>query len=177
MNRTHEPGLASWVGSAQGSDFPIQNLPFGVFHRRDSNDPASVGIAIGDQILNISRCAAAGEFRGASADAVTACSHPSLNPLLAVSGESRSALRSQVSAFLAADSPSYRKDPEKAYRLLVPMAEAEMLLPAEIGDYSDFYASIHHATNVGRMFRPITHSSPTTSGFPSDITAGPPRSW
>jgi fumarylacetoacetase len=137
-----------------------------VFRRRDTNDPASVGVAIGDRIVDIGRCAAAGAFRGLSADAVTACSQPSLNPLLAVSGDSRSALRSQVSEFLAADSPSYRHDPEKASQLLVPMADAEMLLPAEIGDYSDFYASIHHATNVGRMFRPDNPLLPNYKWIP-----------
>jgi fumarylacetoacetase len=125
-----------------------------------------VGVAIGDQILDISRCAAAGELRGAAADAVDACSYPSLNRLLAVSGESRSALRAQLSAFLAVDSPGHRSDPGIADRVLLPMADAEIALPAEIGDYSDFYASIHHATNVGRMFRPDNPLLPNYKWIP-----------
>jgi fumarylacetoacetase len=73
---------------------------------------------------------------------------------MSLSPEHWSALRAQVSAFLAADSPAYRADPEIGKRVLVSQAEAEMLMPVQVGDYSDFYASLYHATNVGKMFRP-----------------------
>lgn len=155
MNQTHDPRLTSWVTSAQGhSDFPIQNLPFGVFRRRESRDVPRVGIAIGDQVLDLASCRGAAAFSGAAAQALAACAAPSLNPLMSLSREYWSALRAQVSAFLAADSPAHRADPRIGDRVLVPLAAAEMLLPAQVGDYSDFYASLYHASNVGRMFRP-----------------------
>jgi fumarylacetoacetase len=167
VNRTHEPELRSWVASAQGStDFPIQNLPFGVFRRRESPDSPAVGIAIGDQILDLSSCTAAGVFTGDARDAADACAEPSLHRLMELGARPRAALRAQVSAFLSADSPSYRKDPALADRCLVPMSEAELFLPAHIGDYSDFYASVHHATNVGSMFRPDNPLLPNYKWIP-----------
>jgi fumarylacetoacetase len=167
VNRTHDPELSSWVASAQGpTDFPIQNLPFGVFRRRESREFPAVGIAIGDQILDISSCAAAGMFTGDAKDAAEACTEPSLNRLMELGARPRAALRAQVSAFLSTDSPSYRKDPALADRCLVPMSEAELSLPALIGDYSDFYASVHHATNVGSMFRPDNPLLPNYKWIP-----------
>ncbi|HEX3235461.1 MAG TPA: fumarylacetoacetase [Gemmatimonadales bacterium] len=155
MDETHDPARTSWLPSAQGStDFPIQNLPFGVFRRRDEDEPARVGVAIGDCILDITACHDEGRFRGAAERAAEVCAADSLNPLMARGRAPRVALRRQVSALLSADSPAYKATPRLADRLLVPMAEAELLLPATIGDYTDFYASIHHATNVGSMFRP-----------------------
>jgi fumarylacetoacetase len=151
VNQTHDPGLRSWVDSAQGHpDFPIQNLPFGVFRRRVAGDRARVGVAIGDQILDLSASAtAAGVPDGILA---RACAEPSLNELMALGREHWSALRSRISQLLAAGSSLYH--PELGARILVPMSDAELLLPARIGDYTDFYASVHHATNVGSMFRP-----------------------
>jgi fumarylacetoacetase len=153
VNQTHDPARTSWVASARGhADFPIQNLPLGIFRRRTSEKPATVGIAIGDQILDLAVCAATvGVPSGPTAEA---CAEPSLNHLMALGRQAWSALRSQASALLASESPAYRRDPRIGDRILVPMAEAELLVPARIGDYSDFYASVHHATNVGSMFRP-----------------------
>ena len=88
-----------------------------------------------------------------------------------------SALRHQVSALLASDSAAYRADRRLGDRILVPIAEAELLLPAQIGDYTDFYASVHHATNVGACSGPTTPSCPITNGSRSAITAGLRRSW
>ena len=89
MNQTHDPTRASWVESAQGStDFPIQNLPFGVFRRRGSADAPRVGVAIGDQILDLAAAqSAAAGFTGKSARAAEACAAPSLNPLMALGRE------------------------------------------------------------------------------------------
>jgi fumarylacetoacetase len=155
VNQTHDPRLTSWVPSAQGHpDFPIQNLPFGVFRRRESQDAPRVGIAIGDQILDLASWGGSGAPTGAAAQALAACAGPSLNPLMSLSREHWSALRTQVSAFLAQDSAAYRADPRVGDRVLVPMADVDMLLPAQVGDYSDFYASLYHASNVGSMFRP-----------------------
>jgi fumarylacetoacetase len=154
VDQTHTPGRTSWVASANGAtDFPIQNLPFGVFRRRDEEEPR-VGIAIGDQILDVTTCHDEGRFSGPAERAAEACAAPALNPLMALEREFRIDLRRQVSALLDSDSPAPQRTPRLADRLLVPMTEAEMLLPAAIGDYTDFYASVHHASNVGSMFRP-----------------------
>ena len=155
MNETHDPKRASWVESAQGhADFPMQNLPYGVFRRLEGGGPPSVGVAIGDQILDLAGCADVAGFNGLAAEAARAGAAASLNPLLTLGPDHWSALRRGISAFLASGSKAYHADPRLAERILVPMAEAELLLPAQIGDYTDFYASVHHATNVGSMFRP-----------------------
>ena len=151
MNETHDPARRSWVDSAHGhADFPIQNLPFGVFRRR-SGGPASVGVAIGEQILDLS---AVTDFPAAAGKAAQACKAGTLNQLMALGPEYWSALRREVSVLLSVESPAYRSDRRLGERILAPMTECELLLPADIGDYTDFYASVHHATNVGSMFRP-----------------------
>jgi fumarylacetoacetase len=149
VDHTHEPSLRSWVESADGhGDFPIQNLPFGVFRRRGTDEAARVGIAIGDLILDVAACHANRRFTGLAATAAGACAGPALNSLMALGAGPRAELRRQVSDLLSVGSPT--RDAEA----LVAQAEAELLLPAAIGDYTDFYASVHHATNVGSMFRP-----------------------
>jgi len=153
MNETHDPERRSWVESAQGHpDFPVQNLPFGVFRR--IGGPPRVGIAIGHQILDIVAAAAAAPFGGVAAAAARACQSGSLNSLMSLGRVHWAALRREVSDFLALESPAYRSERRLGDRVLVPMDQAELLLPATVGDYTDFYASIHHATNVGSMFRP-----------------------
>jgi fumarylacetoacetase len=156
VNETHDPQLRCWVDSAHepGTDFPIQNLPFGVFRRAHTNEPARVGVAIGDQILDISACLGEGLFQGQAAQAAEACAGSSLNALMARGSVYWTALRQQISSLLRADAPAYQQDQQIGKRILVPMVEAELLLPVQIGDYTDFYASVHHATNVGSMFRP-----------------------
>jgi fumarylacetoacetase len=155
VNETHDPARTSWVASAQGAtDFPIQNLPFGVFRRAHTDQPGSVGVAIGDQILDLTAALEVTSWTGVPRRAAECCASPSLNRLMGLGREHWSALRREISALLASGSPSYRKDPRLGDRILVPMSQAELLLPAEVGDYSDFYASSHHATNVGSMFRP-----------------------
>jgi fumarylacetoacetase len=155
VNETHDPRRTSWVDSAQGhADFPIQNLPYGVFRRLETSGPPSVGVAIGEMILDLAGCAEVAGFTGLAAQAARAGAFPSLNQLMALGSDHWSALRRQLSAFLASDSTAHRANLRLAERVLVPMTNAELLLPAQIGDYTDFYASVHHATNVGSMFRP-----------------------
>ena len=167
MNQTHDPRLTSWVTSAQGHpDFPIQNLPFGVFRPAGARGPGSVGVAIGDQILDLRAIVEPLHLTGPARQAAEACSAPALNPLMALGREHWSALRREISALLATDSPAYRKDSRLGERILVPMDRAELLLPVDVGDYSDFYASIHHATNVGRMFRPENPLLPNYKWMP-----------
>jgi fumarylacetoacetase len=153
VNQTHDPARTSWVTSAQGhTDFPIQNLPFGIFRRRGTSDRPSVGVAIGDQILDLAVSATA--LGIPSASLAQLCTEPSLNRLMASGKQQWSALRREISELLAADSAVARGGRGIAERVLVPQAGADLLLPATIGDYSDFYASVHHASNVGSMFRP-----------------------
>jgi len=137
MDATHNPKLKSWVESANdpASDFPIQNLPFGIFRRKGTREAPRGGVAIGDQILDLT--------------AVGLTTGPTLNVLAGAGRKAWRALRKALSIGLS--------DPKQARRLsqwLVPMKKAEMLLPVAIGDYSDFFTGIHHAMNMGRMFRP-----------------------
>jgi len=152
LDHTHDPALRSWVHSANvtGAEFPIQNLPFGVFRRRVNQARASVGIAIGDQVLDVAALAGQGFVAGQALSAARACEDDSLNALMAMGPDAARALRHAVSDLLRVGGLG---EPS-AHELLVPMADADLLLPAHVGDYTDFYASIHHATNVGSMFRP-----------------------
>ena len=151
VDETHDHALRSWVESANGTtDFPIQNLPFGVFRRADSTEAARVGVVIGAMVLDVPAAQRAGYLTGAVADAAAACAAPALNDLMALGRPAWGALRRQVSALLRRGSRAERD----AASLLVAMADAELMLPARVHDYTDFYASIHHAMNVGSMFRP-----------------------
>jgi fumarylacetoacetase len=138
LDETHDPALASWVESANapGCDFPIQNLPFGIFRRRGRTEPARGGVAIGDQILDL---AALGVRTGATLNRLAASGRPALRKL-----------RRDLSRALREESAQRKR----LARYLLPMRQAELLLPVAIGDYSDFYAGIHHATNIGRILRP-----------------------
>jgi fumarylacetoacetase len=163
LDETHDPTRRSWVTSAQRpeTDFPIQNLPFGVF-RPDSDSRPRVGVAIGDEVLDVGAAVRRGFLRGAAAEA---CDAPSLNGLLALDAAAWTELRRQLSALLAEGSPAAPAEPERA-GLLHPIAEVELLLPMAIGDYTDFYASVHHATNVGSMFRPDSPLLPNYKWIP-----------
>jgi fumarylacetoacetase len=150
LNETHDPSLTSWVDSANtpGADFPIQNLPFCVFRPRGSSQAFRGGVAIGDRIVDM---AALGDaLSHADADARTAAAlatRDKLNGLMAAGPRAWSALRLALSRLLRSDAA-----PRPA--LLVAQSDAEYTVPAHIGDYTDFYTSVHHATAVGRLFRP-----------------------
>jgi len=139
IDRTHDPELRSWVESANASDadFPIQNLPFGRFRR---SAEGRLGVAIGDQVLDVS--AAFG-----------------VESAMSMASAARGELRRRISEFLVNRAPG-------AERFLTPMADVEMMLPCEVGDYTDFYASIYHATNVGRLFRPDNPLMPNYKWMP-----------
>ncbi len=155
LDETHDPARRSWVAAANDHpDFPIQNLPFGVFRPRDGGVAPRGGIAIGDAILDLSACVEAGLFTGDAEQAARVCAGPALNPLMALGGRHWSALRRAVSQLLAAGARGAPLDPRVRPTLLVPRADAELFLPAAIGDYTDFYASLFHAANVGSLFRP-----------------------
>lgn len=152
LNETHDPALRSWVASANrsGTDFPIQNLPFAVFRRRGSAEAWRGGVAIGEQIVDLAAVAQAGVFVGDAAQAAQAGAQDKLNALMALGQGAWSALRLALSRALREGSPQQAA----LQACLVPQAEAEYDLPARIGDYTDFYTSVHHATNIGKQFRP-----------------------
>jgi fumarylacetoacetase len=153
LNETHNPALRSWVASAHrpGCDFPIQNLPFAVFRRRDSDEPWRGGVAIGDQIVDLAEIARCGLMPDdASKATLQAAAEPSLNRFMAMGREAWSALRLGLSRALREGAPQA----QTWHTALVTQAQAEYAVPAQVGDYTDFYTSIHHATSVGRLFRP-----------------------
>jgi fumarylacetoacetase len=156
--------LKSWLESANDPDcgFPIQNLPYGVFRTTDRDH---IGVAIGDRILDLHSCAAQGLFRGLSEAVVSACSADVLNPLMALGKTAWVELRSVFTALLSAGVADGQTK-ERVERSLIPMGGAVMRLPAAIGDYTDFYASIHHATRVGQMFRPANPLLPNYKYVP-----------
>ncbi len=148
------PALQSWVVSANEpeSDFPIQNLPLCVF-QRDGETPRC-GVAIGDQIFDVRAAMSRALFSGAALPAAEACAEPTLNALFALGRLPLRALRTQISMLLRTGGDGDKAQETLAPALLIPQHSVELLLPATVGDYTDFYASVHHATNVGRMFRP-----------------------
>ena len=152
LNETHDPQLQSWVASANDgqTDFPIQNLPFAIFRRQGSNEAFRGGVAIGDQIVDLAAAVRAGVFTGDALEAAQAAAESTLNHLMGLGPQRLSHLRKQLSKELQAGSLQ-----EAALKAcLVPQAQAEYALPARIGDYTDFYTSVHHATNIGKQFRP-----------------------
>src|SRR5208282_4990190 len=155
LDETHDPKVQSWVESSNvaGSDFPIQNLPFGVFRRRGAGATARVGIAIGDRVLDLAGINSEGLLADESVRlAANACASDSLNALMTLRAAARRALHRHLHAILRQDAPASER--QAASRCLVAQSDVEMLLPAVVGDYTDFYASIFHATNVGKLFRP-----------------------
>jgi len=148
LNETHDPARQSFIASANAADaeFPIQNLPFGAYCPAPGSTQR-IGVAIGDQILDVA--AAASCFDGLAATAAEHCAGPHLNKLMSLGPKAWSALRLALSRGLSAD----HKD-ARLQRNLTPMAETELMLPVAIGDFTDFYASVFHATNAGRAFRP-----------------------
>ena len=137
-NDTHHPALRSWVSSANldATDFPIQNLPFGRF-RTTSTESWRIGVAIGDQVLDLRKAGL--------------IDHADMARVLAMKQEDRAALRAVISNGLKENAPVNRRAFESA---LISQSAVEMGMPCDVGDYTDFYVGIHHATAVGKLFRP-----------------------
>jgi fumarylacetoacetase len=164
LDATHDPRVRSWLAAANLTDcaFPIQNLPFGVFRRAHSAEDFRGGVAIGDQIIDLAAAAAANLFSGEAALGVRAGSLPSLNALMQLGPRVWSAVRKALFDALALGSPL-----EGALRsCLLPQGDAAFSLPAQIGDYTDFYISINHATAIGRQFRPDNPLLPNYKWIP-----------
>jgi fumarylacetoacetase len=149
LDCSHDATLKSWVASANGHrEFPIQNLPLGVFSPPDGKRRG--GIAIGDKILDLSGTLSAGLLTGKAEAAAQTAAGATLNPFMALDAVARTALRLRlVELFEEASTDRCGLEP-----LLYDSAECRMYLPATIGDYTDFYAGLNHATNAGRLFRP-----------------------
>ena len=158
---THDPRLTSWVGSANEveTDFPIQNLPFGVFSMGDAEP--RIGVAIGDQVLDLRALAERGLLGDLDGAVARACRAPLLNELMGLGRPASGAVRARLSVLLSDEGERAGVEP-----CLVPVAEATLRLPARVGDYTDFYASAHHATNVGRLFRPDSPLLPNYKWIP-----------
>ncbi|GGP24341.1 fumarylacetoacetase [Silvimonas amylolytica] len=153
INETHDPALRSWIASANDplTDFPLQNLPFAVFRRVGSAEVWRIGVAIGDQVLDLTHALCVDGLPDLKESSLlAACRQSTLNDLMSLGLPAWSALRLGLSRAL-------REGSACAYVLmdaLVAQSAVEYALPAHIGDYTDFYTSIHHATHVGALFRP-----------------------
>jgi fumarylacetoacetase len=149
LDQTHDPGLRSWVESANepGCEFPIQNLPYGIFKRRGAKESPRGGVAIGDQILDL---AALGIKTG-----------PTLNGIAALGAAAWKKLRGALSRGL-----SVKRRNRRFAKFLVPMKQAQLFLPLDIGDYTDFFTGIHHAINMGKMLRPDNPLLPNYKWLP-----------
>ena len=150
MPHPNDPKLRSFIDVAPTSDFPIQNLPYGVFSAKDGLAPR-VGVAIGDYVLDLWQLAAGLPVRCRSSPA---CSpRRTLNPFMALGPKVWSSTRARISELLRHDHPELRDNEELRKRALVPMADVKLHLPFAVSGYTDFYSSKEHATNVGVMFR------------------------
>ena len=150
---TAQTDLRSWVESANGhSDFSLANLPLGIFSR-DGGRPRG-GVAVGDYIFDLAAACEAQLFEGAAAEAADAASGDNLNAFFALGASARRALRDAIQRLLVAGSDQHDRLQEMGESLLQPMSQCRMHLPARVGDYTDFYVGIHHANNVGKLFRP-----------------------
>ncbi|TDY26961.1 fumarylacetoacetate hydrolase [Paraburkholderia sp. BL6665CI2N2] len=151
LNQTHDPAARSWVESANAPacDFPIQNLPFSVFRRKHSDEAFRGAVAIGDQVIDIGAWAARAGLNGIAGEAARACAQPVLNEFFSLGPSAWRAVRHALFAALHERAPS--DDRAAVEACLVPQSEVEYGLPAQIGDYTDFYTSIHHATNISKL--------------------------
>jgi len=161
LDHTHDPHRRSWVASANGhADFPIQNLPFGLFS--PAGESPRAGVAIGDEILDLAAARQAGWLTADAAPGIATAGQRALNDFMASGASQRRAIRLRVSEVLSEGHPASRD----AAGVLHRAADCIMHLPAAIGDYTDFYAGIHHAMNAGALFRPDNPLLPNYKHIP-----------
>lgn len=151
MLHPNDPTLKSWIDVEARSDFPVQNLPFGIFKRKMGTPRA--GVAIGNYIIDLQELAALGYFDSLHLSDLSVFSKPYLNDFIALGRPAWQAVRQRVSELLRHDNPKLRDNYDAKNKVLVYDTDAQMQLPVKVGDYTDFYSSIEHATNVGSMFR------------------------
>jgi fumarylacetoacetase len=150
MSHPNDPKLKSWIEVDKNSDFPIQNLPFGVF-KREGKLPRTC-VAIGDYILDLAEVALAGHLRELHVN-LQIFESSSLNAVIGMGKEKCRLLRQTLSDLLRDDNPELRDRADMRKKIIFPMNSVQMMLPVRIGDYTDFYSSIDHATNIGKMLR------------------------
>lgn len=150
MIKANDPSLKSWIEVPSNSDFPIQNLPFGIFKTQSSN--SRVGIAIGDQVLDLSVLNKLGFLDDFKIDD-SVFSNQYLNDFIALGKPLCRSLRHRISNLLSINNPDLRDNKDARYKVLNFMSNVQMQMPVKVGDYTDFYSSVDHATNVGTMFR------------------------
>ena len=165
-NPTHNAFAKSWVTSAnvQGCDFPIQNLPFAVFRRAGSSEAFRGGVAIGDQVIDMAQVAQTACLDGLAHAAAEKCALPALNEYFAMGPAAWKALRHSLFELL--EKAFYGPKVDALRGCLISQSEVEFTLPATIGDYTDFYTSIDHARNIGKMIRPDDFVSPNFQWMP-----------
>jgi len=165
LDHTHDKATNSWLDSANDIDshFPLQNLPYSIFRRRTGGDTFRAGIALGDQIIDITKLLREKQFIGQAESAAAACTAPTLNAFFAMGPENWRALRHAIFDLFSASGDA---DRERLRSSLVPQSEVEYSLPASIGDYTDFYTSIDHARNVAKIMRGDSRVSPNFNWMP-----------
>jgi fumarylacetoacetase len=150
MIKANDPALKSWIPVEAGSDFPIQNLPFGIF-KREGKMPRA-GVAIGECVVDLAEFALAGYLKDLSVN-LQIFENDHLNLVIGMGKEKCRLLRQLVSDMLNAENPELRDRPDLRKKIIHKMSDVQILLPIKIGDYTDFYSSIDHATNIGKMLR------------------------
>ena len=165
LDHTHDKATNSWLDSANDIDshFPLQNLPYSIFRRRTGGETFRAGIALGDQIIDITKLLREKQFIGQAESAAAACTAPTLNAFFAMGPENWRALRHAIFDLFSASGDA---DRERLRSSLVPQSEVEYSLPASIGDYTDFYTSIDHARNVAKIMRGDSRVSPNFNWMP-----------
>jgi len=148
--KANDPALKSWITVEKDCDFPIQNLPFGIF-KTETLKPRT-GVAIGDQVLDLSALSKLGYFNNLEFD-TQVFSKPHLNDFIALGQPIWRAVRNRLSSLLNADKAQLRDNAEARKKVLLPLKAVQLLMPVKVGDYTDFYSSIDHATNMGKMMR------------------------
>lgn len=150
MIPANNPALKSWVAVPENSDFPIQNLPFGIFKTQTLS--ARVGVAIGEMVVDLKALFVLGYLENLPFE-LTDFDSDSLNPMISRGKQATRELRQRISKLLQEETLDLQSKSHHVDQALISMEQVEMLLPVQVGDYTDFYSSIEHATNVGTMFR------------------------
>ncbi len=151
FTKTTDPALKSFIPVDSENEFPIQNLPYGAFSTKE-NASVRIGVAIGDYVLDMAALESEGFFKDVLGDALV-FSQPVLNDFMDKGKETRVKVREIISDLLNAETSTLRDDESLRAKCLHPMKDVTLHLPVRIGDYTDFYSSREHATNVGTMFR------------------------
>ena len=152
MDKTHDSNLKSWINVDENSDFPIQTIPFGVCSPKEGGD-LHVVTAIGDYIIDLAHLDDAGIFEGTEIEGAEIFHEPTLNAFMSMGRTAWKETRQKISEILSEDNPTLRDNEELKNKVVISKNDVNMQLPVDIGDYTDFYSSREHATNVGTMFR------------------------